>query len=44
MLGKRGTREDAENVAPQDLRGMAKARLLQVQSNPVHRSTHRQRA
>jgi hypothetical protein len=32
MLGKQGTRKDAENVALQDLRGMVKAKLLEVQS------------
>jgi hypothetical protein len=32
MLGKRETREDAENVVSQDPRDMVKAKLLEVQS------------
>src|SRR6266851_4470587 len=41
LLGKRETREGADNVVPQDPRRMAKAALPEVQSYPVHRKTHR---
>jgi len=44
MLGKRDAREGAKDAVPQDLRGMVKAKLLEVQSNPIHGSIRRQRA
>jgi hypothetical protein len=37
MLGKRVAREVAENADPQDSRDMAKARLLEIQSQEVPR-------
>jgi hypothetical protein len=43
MSGKQGTREDAENVALQDPRGKVKAKLLEVQSDPVQKKARRYR-
>jgi hypothetical protein len=41
ILGKRRTRKVTQNVALQDPRDMAKARLLEIQSSWSNEETHR---